>query len=203
MTDVDPARFPRVARYLAQLPDGLASYPACTAKTSIYLAALEDHPVKPRPGTLPAALESLLVDRTAPGLRVSEVVNNALHLAIADAHFASSDDDFVAYAYAANKRLFESRLYRVLMWVASPRMVLKGAHSRWYSFHKGTDISLKHTAHSANITLTYPPRLHDGLMLRCFAVAFKAAAEAGNGKDVRFDLSRDHDTRAEYEGTWK
>ena len=81
---LDPAAFPRVARYVASLPRGLLSNPTSECKASLYregLAAL--------PRAVPTErLDSLLADYFENPVPVSawvpEVVNTAVFLAIAD-----------------------------------------------------------------------------------------------------------------------
>jgi len=193
--------FHRVMAYLARLPHGLDSHSECKAKASIYRAAMGDLDVTGATTPLPEALVQLLQQPAPPGSWIPEAYNNALHLALADLHFAD-DDEFVDRAYAANQDLFRSPMYRAMMLLANPERVLNGARKRWEAFHLGTEFALEVAGNTAQVVLRYPDDVHDLLMLECIAMAFRAAIEAARGKNVDVSLTQVSPARAEFAGRW-
>jgi hypothetical protein len=198
---IDPALFPRLADYLRSLPLGLDSYPECRAKSGVLRGALVDRAL-PDAGTLPEPLARLVESPPLPSSWVPEVHRNAIFLAYRDRLFAS-DDAYLEWIGALNRRMFESPLYKILAHVASPQRLLRGAQKRFEQFRIGTTLELEQTGDKRGMIRTaFPARLHTPLTLREWSRAFEVVAEAAGGKNARTVAFRATDTRAEFEIVW-
>jgi len=133
---------------------------------------------------------------------VPEVQLTALYLAYGD-HLHLDDRGFDALWMKINQDLLRSPLYRVLMVVASPSMVLKGTERRWKLWHLGVTLQVTQTeAGKATATMGFPKNLLPRRILSCYGTAFYAAIEAAGGKKVTLSLLRSDPLSATYEATW-
>ena len=174
--------YPTLARYLAKLPGGLSAHPGCQAKGSVLRMYLDAYPLD---GSVADAPEELLsLGATSAGAWVPEVHNCAVSTLIRDVYF-TRDDDFYAWLKKASAALFRKPLYRLLMLVASPNLVIAGADKRFTQFHRGTTLTIQQDGQSADVRMEYPPNLYDAFVLRQFSCAFEAAAEAAGALNCR------------------
>jgi len=128
-------RFPRMERYIQALPDGLASYPRCTTKASIYRMLLDRLPEPMDVSGLPAEIAALIATPQPSGSWIETAKVNAVELAVAD--WVGSDAKFVALAEEMNNALLRSPMYRALVFVASPAFLIRTAARAWGQFHRG------------------------------------------------------------------
>jgi hypothetical protein len=164
---VDAARFPCVAEYLAGLPEGLDSHPDCLAKASLYRSLLDGRSLRGADvATLPDPMRKLIEDPPPISTWIPEVHSHSVMLAVCDLCFADVDA-FARYAYVTQRRLFEGRLYRALFRFAAPPMLLRGAALRWGGFHRGSQLLVESMqAERATIRLRHPPHLYDAISRR-------------------------------------
>ena len=178
------ARYPRLMEYLGALPAGIHSYPECQSRAGLLgsvLARESRREAAPEP-----FVEALLRPATTPW--VPEVRFNAALLAIADAE-SMSDAQHLRWARATNGQLYHGLLYRALMAMFSPAVLLERAASRWDSFHRGSRLEVTGThAGEARAVLTFPARLYTRLLLGGCGEAFAAAFEHSRGRDVTVEL---------------
>jgi hypothetical protein len=192
--------YPTLARYLAKLPGGLSAHPSCQAKGSVLRMYLDAYPLD---ASLPDAPEELLsLGNTAAGAWVSEVHNCAASTLIRDVYF-TRDDDFYAWLKKASGALFRKPLYRLLMMVASPNLVISGADKRFTQFHRGTKLTIQQDGQSAEVRMEYPPYLYDAFVLRQFSSAFEAAAEAAGALNCSSVWEETGRERAMVRMTWE
>ncbi len=192
-------RFPRLLEYLASLPGGLQAYPECQARSGILHTFLEAAPAMP--DDLDPWVARLL--RPPPRGFMSEVALSAAFLAIADAA-GMSEAQYCAWSHAANARLFDGLIYRALMSLFSPMVLLERAPSRWEAFHTGTRLSVKQDGPACGVgELSFPERLFTPLLLRGFAESFAAAFENARGRDVTVELGAHAPTSAVFVARWR
>jgi len=193
-------RYPTLARYLARLPGGVSAHPSCQAKGSVLRMYLDAYPLD---SSLPDAPEELLsLGTTSPGAWVPEVHNCAVSALIRDVYF-TRDDEFYVWMKKAAAALFRKPLYRLLMLVASPNLVIAGADKRFTQFHRGTTLTLEQNGQSADVRMEYPPYLYDTFVLRQFSCAFEAAAEAAGATNCRSEWEETGRERAVVRMTWE
>ena len=90
---------------------------------------------------------------------MSEVLCEAVLCAAYDFAFTSRQEA-IAATVERNLRLFQSPMYRPLMVVTTPRMLLRATGARWSAFHRGTTLEvLSANAHDAVAVLSFPPHV--------------------------------------------
>jgi hypothetical protein len=156
--DLDRQRFPTVALYLDRV-GGLHMHPTCEVKASVVRGVVADYGLSAIADGLPAALLAVLRQPPPPNLWIPDVLSEAVLCAAYDFAFTSRAEAEAA-TVQRNLRLFQSPMYRALMVVTSPRMLLRATGSRWSAFHRGTTLSLASgDDHEATVVLSFPPHL--------------------------------------------
>ncbi len=195
-------KYPHAAEYVASLPAGLGSYPSARIKASLLRMLLADHLRAFDESALPSELIELSRNPPPPTAWVEETKMVTLMLAVRDEVY-SSDEEWVRWCKGNNASLFRSPLYRLLMYVATPEMALKGGAQRWSQFHQGTTLrTMRLEPRRYAILLGFPPRLFAPLYVKGLASAFEAAIEAAGAKGVRSSPPEIEDARARVELTW-
>jgi hypothetical protein len=199
---LDRARFSRLAQYVDLLPQGLASFPECKAKGSICRHLLETRPVKD-PSGLPDEIAALIAHPVPHASWVSECACMGLHLAIGDA-YAMSATEYDRWLYEHNAGLFEGRfMFRALMSLASPAVLMQGAAIRFNGFHLGTRLEItSRDANSIDFQVGYPAGLYSDLCLGAFRAAFQAALDMTKAKELRCALACATPALASFRVTW-
>jgi len=195
------ASFPRLAAYLDGLPDGLASYPSCQARTSVARALLESADLAPA-ATVPPLVAQLL-DPPSHGW-IPEARLQATVLAIADLR-GVADEAHLAWMHTVNLEIYRSPIYRALMAFLAPRTLLERGASRWEAFHRGTTLvtTPSTAARSAEAVLTFPPRLFNHLLLRGYAETFHAALVHSRAQEVTVEVAGWDETSAHFLARWR
>jgi len=170
-------RLPRVSAYVAALPDGLASYPEAQAKASTIHELGRQVPRGFPLEQIPPDLRELLLSPPPVSSWISETQACALSLALRDVGF-DDDASYLAWIETGFTKFFSSSLYRILMTVASPHTMAKGAAKRWAALRRGTSRSLVEAHDNGNISrVDYPaylvPRLHAEATARGILVAYR------------------------------
>jgi len=199
--------FPSVDRYLAQLPEGISSYPAMLTKAAIIRTLLRDAPQPLTAGLgLPPRVEALVLAPPSRNDWVSEVEGWAVVLSIYDLNFASKGGlaAFKAWSHEVNARLFRSVVYRVLFSVVSPERLFVGATQRWSAFHRGTVIKDVETSKGrASFRLTTPPFVMPEIGRVGLIKAFQAAIELAGAQGVELNAEAESPTTARFDARWR
>jgi len=191
--------YPTLERYLAALPNGLASYPDVVAKAAV----LRDTLSEGTPPELPPELERWRVDPPGVSAWIPEVHFNALMTAIWDHRFAPDRARYDRWVHDRNLRLLGTPLYRVLFMVVSPERLLIGAEKRWSAFRRGSSLRvLERDRHSAAIALSYPPHLQTELSVGGLGSALRAALELAGAKKVVVESGPLGETETRYQARW-
>ncbi len=197
-------RRPGIAGYLSRLPAGIASYPECTVKASVFRHALMNKPLGPEIA-LPDEVRAL-VDHPPPvSAWIPEVHFNVLSLALRDAYFAADDlDGYLAWVFEQNRRLLATPLYRAVFLLISPGRLLTGVQRRWGTFRQGTELSIhRQTSNEVELRLLTPPFLQPTLTLQGLTMAFRAALERAGGRDPRGEGKALSSTENAFWFTWR
>ncbi|MGI5860558.1 MAG: hypothetical protein ACOX6T_00710 [Myxococcales bacterium] len=201
---VDPKLFPRVAAYIAQLPDGLASYPQCQIKGALFRSALSYLPLpEVEPGALPDEVLKLVREPPRQSDWIPEVAAMAYNVAYADAR-KLSDAEFLDVMLEANRRSFAGPIYKILLGLASPYLLVAAGGARWGTMHRGSTLTIeKSDSHECDGRLAFPPRLFTELMLLDFSRAMQAALEASRAKEATVTLTDWGEEFGFYVARWK
>src|SRR5438874_8878947 len=122
--------------YLESLPNGLESFADHTQKVAFYRQFVEDHGLKARAAELPPEVARLVTHPDPVNAWISEARVNAVYLGACDLLFAD-DEGLIDAVYRMNVRVLRGPLYRIMMMVASPKVIVRNAESRWGAFHRG------------------------------------------------------------------
>lgn len=163
----------RLEAYLASLPAGLDSYPTCAQKGSVVRAFLAG---APQLRNLPEPLRVLASEKPLATSWVPEVHTSALYLALADQHFPR-ESDFLAYCARRNADLLRSPMYRALLAIGSPAMMLQAIRMAWPLFHRGTSLAvIEKGPGRARLQMAFPPGVIPELIARGIQTAFSVFA---------------------------
>jgi hypothetical protein len=202
VTPFDPAVFPRTAAYLAELPGGLEAYPRCRVRTAVTREITDQFPkALDSPGIDPAIVELI---RTAiqRGEWMPEAYGMLVRLIVRDIVF-QTDADYHRWYYDIAGKIFAKPVYRVLMYVVSPTLVMLGAQKRWAAFREGTTLSAKIDRNQGEIELKFPEKLYPELILVGFGEAFRASIVAARARNAKIELIEAAAERARWTVSWQ
>lgn len=196
----DPRKFPRTSHYLAQLPEGLASYPQCLAKGSVLRGIVETAPIALAPNDLPPELRALLAEPPLPTDWMSEVSLLVLGHAYRDRLTSKAWED---WTYERNRTLAGKSLYRVLFHVVSPERLFAGFPQRWPAFRRGSEMRvLEISDRRALLQLLSPPHLHDDHSMATMAAVLRALGDTAGARNMAARVASLTDVEARLELTW-
>ncbi|HCF57191.1 MAG TPA: hypothetical protein DFS52_04225 [Myxococcales bacterium] len=203
MDKVDPARFPRLAAYLRFLPEGLASYPGCQAKGALVRAIIDCEPLADlSDDALPAEVRSLITTPPTNSAWIADAVYFGALLALAD-YRRMNDARYRAWIHEANWRLFKSPVYRVLLSLTSPGVLLTLCSSTWGTMHRGTTLKVVDSGKGFGVAeLTFPERAYDRAVLEAIEVGLLVALEQSNVKAPAVTTAAITTASARFEARW-
>ena len=193
------ARHPRLARYLAQLPEGLGSFPDSGMKASVFRSVL-DFSEAVLTG-LPPTLQSLVDDAPPSTSWIPQCQGLALVIASVEAQQLQGEAEG-AWVRSASARLFESPMYRFLMRVVTPALLYKGAQMRWSAFFRGSELVSVLGDRTAEITLVCPASLFTHDLAIIFTDVLRAATNLTQERTGSLDLETFTPGAIRYRGTW-
>lgn len=190
---------PHLRAYLERLPDGLASYPECRAKASLYRSVIESPGIDAE--ALPEALRDL-VRRPRPVTEwIPEVQSHAVLIAQYEQHFGDLSR-FVEHCYAVQRQLWDSKLYAFMMRLVSPARLLASTSQRWGQFHRGTELVADRTGErTAILQLRTPPHIYDEITLAGLTEGLRAVIDS-SGNPSALVLTASDATGARWSVTW-
>ena len=195
---------PLLDEYLEGLPRGLDSYPDCTQKASVYRQAFGRRFASVLAPRLPATLGRLLTEPEPITAWIPEVYGNALFVALYETSYGDEEEAFLRDGRETGRRLFKGPLYKVLMVVASPALIIRRANAGWTALHRGIALDAGLTGdHTASARVTFPRNLVPRVVALTYASAFHAALEAAGGKRVACALASHTAEHAQYDLVWK
>jgi hypothetical protein len=190
----------RLERYLAGLPDGLASYPQCQAKGSVFQSLLAGTVVEG--ASLAEPLRRYLEDRPIASEWLPDVHLRALTFAIADQR-RMTREALLAWVQQRYRRLFEGPLYRAMMALVPPATLVRTCAVRWGVFHRGTAMEPGAVADDgARVKVAFPRGLCDPQVLELVEGALRAALEASRAREIEVELEESTPTTARFRVRW-
>jgi hypothetical protein len=204
---LDPQRYPRAHAYIAQLPQGLESYPACRVKfdaVELLLGRCSELVEEKAGGALPAPIRDTLNGR--PGSWHPDVAVMAITLMARDRSF-SSDTEYMNFSYQSSSSLFDRIIYRALMKLMSPTLLVMGSARRWTTFRSGTQLRSVGSKKVGNrmtgeVILSHPPGLYPDLFLHSLCHTFRAALDLSRGRGVEVRLGLQQAEQTQYHLAW-
>lgn len=193
---------PHLSAFLAKLPDGLASFPEVRAKASLYRSILDEFPPD-ADEHLPGPLRERLLMPVPVSAWIPEVHSHAMVLALRDLRF-DSDAAFVDFCYQRQKTLFEGRLYRIMLALASPALLFRTAALRWTLFHRGTTLEVQQRSSTeARICVRHPPQMWDGLLADALMAGLRAVLDLSGADDPVLEVAERTPDALYLRGTWR
>ncbi len=196
-------RFAATAQYIARLPDGLASHPDCVVKASLYRSTLEGRSIpKAAADALPEPLRRMVQSPHPVSAWVPEVHS----LALLNVHYdtaCNSRDDFERFCYLRQRRLFDGPLYRAVVKLASPNLLLRTAALRWGALHRGTTLVVERNDRGrALLSMEHPEYLWDALTRLALGAGFRALIDLCGGRNATIGVVDASATHMRLEGRW-
>lgn len=199
--EIDPARYPQVAAYLASLPEGLASHPECMAKASLYRHVLDESPLPDQDG-LPEVLADLLAHPRPVNTWIPEVYSHSLLLSEYDRVFPD-ERRFAAFCYETQRKLWSTKVYAMLMRWSSPQRLLASGSQRWGVFHRGSTLDFESAGEGrATLRLAHPFGLYDRLSRVGLVQGLRAAMDMSTRYRWSLVELGASPTGASWETTW-
>jgi hypothetical protein len=200
--DLDPTLYPHLARYLDTVPGGLQAHPQCKTTSDFTLRMREDVTDALAAATLPARVREPLAAAWEPGEWIPTTTNVMLMLLMRD-RVMRDDNVFWRYNLERASEVFRQPLYKALMFVLSPSLMVMGAAKRWGKFHQGTEL-LSHgvSKHAARLEARFPEHLFPELWLRGTSAVFCAAVACAGAKTPAAALHDMSPTGASFDLTW-
>jgi len=201
-----PATLLSLERYLAILPDALASFPEAKVSGAIVRAFLADPRVElPLDAGLPAAIEQLVRAPPADDDWVPVVHFCALQAIVYDCVFAGRGGmvAFEAWTFERNLRLLRGPQYAELVAVQNPELLLMAYHARWSAFYRGCPLEVMEGGKSSLVLrLSYPPHSWPNLSRLALAEAFRAGLLVAGGKAPKVTAKELSSRVARFDVAW-
>lgn len=189
MGELDAGQYPSAAAYLRALPGGLDAYPEAQCVTDVVLTLFEDFPALRDMDSASPRITELLRKPYKSGNWMLEAEANTILLMARDTHFRG-DAAYLAWSEEMVRKVYDRPLYRVLMRILSPTLMVMGAQKRWSAFRRGTQFSVEKRGDRAyTLLLGFPQDLFNQLHLDAFGISFRVALEFAGAKDVQVPLT--------------
>jgi hypothetical protein len=198
---LDPQLAPRAAEYLLGLPDGLDSYPECQVKSDLTREIFKRFPQIMTHAAISPELRELLRE-TSSEEWMSDAVGTVARILVRDL-VCPSDAELDQWSFDVAGEIFAKPVYRMLMYVLSPTLVLMGATKRWSAFRRGSTLTARFDRHSAIAELTFPANLYTHLVLRGFGHAFRASLVAARANQPVVTLVEVSPERGKWQLNWR
>jgi len=198
-------RLPHLERYLAELPDGWASFPDCVAKATLLQQTQALLP-EGLDDAVPERIARRLAEEAPPTAWVPEVEHIAFVLAIADLreHAGRSRESLWAELSEENRKLMARREYRSLLQTGAPERMFRQLEQGWHRFHRGTEFACTEaTVASARLELRFPPTLLPELALRMRVASIHGVLAACEVESLDVDYELVQPGLARYHIAWR
>ncbi|MGH1347426.1 MAG: hypothetical protein ACRBN8_38055 [Nannocystales bacterium] len=183
------------------MPEGLASFPACRSRAVFLRDMLE---------RFPDLFEGDGIDVPLQGREAADIdpddwmpsVEVVLALTMVRDRVHATDDEFLAWNYERQLRIYRRPLFRALMLLFSPTLLFMSATRRWKTFHEGSELLTSGDKRSAQVTLAYPPGLYSRPFRVSLVASFRAALTACRAEQQYADLVDDEPGQTRYAIGW-
>ncbi|MDF2697297.1 MAG: hypothetical protein K0S65_5680 [Labilithrix sp.] len=193
--------FPRLERYLRRLPNGIDSYPDCRCRASVYRVFTDTLDLTSFPfDDVPPPIRAMLNSPLLPGSWLHET--HVIGAILAAIDFRRLDDDAaLRWMDESNERLLNGRMFRSLMRLASPSILVALASRQWGHIHRGMRFVVERGM-PTKVRIEYPAHLYDELLARATASGIRHALTLSRAKDPRVEMESHSPTTAIYRVTW-
>jgi hypothetical protein len=198
--------YPTLSAYLEDLPEGLASYPEALAKGQAIRSMVLDrvHGLDVA-GGLPGPLAARVRVPGSAGEWVPLVHLCGLHAAIYDDSFSPSGGmaAFEEWSFERNVKLLQTPLFRRLVTLASPELLLAVYRARWSAFYRGVDVEVLAVGRqTASFRLRHPAFAIPAVSRAAIGAAFRAAVVVAGGKSSAVTTSAESSRSARFVLRW-
>lgn len=185
--------------YLARLPRGRDSFEDCTTKGALLRACLQARPLglDQLPENVSESIRELIRSPPLDSSWFPTVDYFGTSMVIADA-YDMSDAEFCRFWYEVMRDLSSSRLYSLLLGVATPDRLLKYTGLGWGRFHRGWTMRTSERDGDVEIVLEFPAGLLPPLGVRGFASVFQAFIDASSAPGGVVEAVSSNETTATY-----
>ena len=114
-----------------------------------------------------------------------------------------SDEDMDRWSFDVAGAVFAKPVYRMLMYVLSPTLVLMGSTKRWSAFRRGSTLTSRIDGNRGSAELRFPKNLFPPIVLRGFGHAFRASLVAARANDPVIELVEATPELGRWTVTWK
>ena len=193
--------FPHLVDYLAKLPAGLDSYPACLSKGALLRSSLLGIPFHSSWASLPPKLCSALEKPPLPTEWVSTVLTDSAFYVVTDTYFPTTDA-MLKWSYDRTLKTADLPMYRMFTRLAGLSTFLRGAVKLHGFFQRGTDIRIKLSEGQADLLLEHPAHLHGGRNHLSNEPVFRAVLDAAGAKETNVTMLESAPSYARYRARW-
>lgn len=198
----DETSLPHTAVYFRGLPHGLASYPECQVRADVAAEILRLFPeIFQHPGIAPEVVETIS-SSLAKKDWMPDVQGVVARLLVRDI-VCKTDQEYLDWSYRVAGELFKRQIFKVLMYVLSPTLVLLGTEKRWSAFRRGTMLKSRVDKNSAMAELRFPTNLYTPVVLQGFGEAFRASLTAARATDPKVELVEASPELARWSVRWR
>jgi hypothetical protein len=157
---------PTLQQYIAELPNGWASYPACRASAQM-IASLVVHGAFDELEGMPLPVSTTL--HVSPDDEVAEVVNVGSLLAILDGVFGGDAERFLTWATEGSAQRMTTMRFAAMRGHSAARLIAELPRV-WSTYHHGTTLRVTELKdETSRMVLDYPPGLFPSVFLEYFA----------------------------------
>lgn len=198
---LDADVYPSLARYLASLPDGLASYPECKTRGTVISSAAHGHAADSFPDGLPACVRTMLETPPLPGAWLSAVHSDALFFAVVDRNYPSADA-MLEWTKERTLRTAQSKMYRALTRIVGPSMLLRMVGHTHQMFQRGTEMHATGIPGGMKLVMSHPPFLHSGFNHLANVAMIEALIGLATTEVAQVEMTSSEPSRAVYVAKW-
>jgi hypothetical protein len=153
-------------------------------------------------GALPPEVRRLINTPPTNSAWIPDTVYFGAVLALAD-YRRMDNARYRGWLREANRRLFQSPVYRVLLSLTSPGVLLTLCSSTWGTMHRGTTLKIVDSGKGVGAAeLTFPERAYDRAVIEAIEVGLLVALERSNVKAPAVTTRAITATSARFEAHW-
>ncbi|RYE99784.1 MAG: hypothetical protein EOO77_34995 [Oxalobacteraceae bacterium] len=199
---IDGAMYPSLKAYFDTMPQGILTHPSAQTRAFYSIELRKRLGTKLAESKLPFTLKQALLASWKPDDWIPATTYAALSCICADTLWRTQQE-FHAGMYETASVMYASMLFRAVMFIMSPSLMMMGAASRWNGFHKGTSLRAEAaTKTSGRFILGYPSKLFAEPCLRSLGATFDCAISGAGAKNFTYKMTDVSDSNAVYQMTW-
>lgn len=203
MSGLDTNVFPNLSAYINALPVGLDSYPEAKTKALYSLLLRDSMKAELTSTSLPYPLRTRLLADWKPDDWIPAALYAALAALAKDMKWKSETAFHQGMADLAVS-MYQTAVYRAVMAIVSPSLMVMGAARRWGTFHQGTQLRVVNpTKTSGDAVLTFPDRLFSQPALQSLGASLCTALTGCGAKNVTLVLRNVKQSEATLHFEWQ